>query len=863
MQFAILKKKISLPQHFYWREIIAVLLLMLGIYFFHQQRHELKDILPVLHVARTGWLFTAGFVTVAYIFFQSAMYWFSFKAINQKLSLQLCIELFLKRNFLSVFIPGGGVSALAYIPKNVRKSMREKTVIHQASALFGFAGVLSTFIISLVILVSSFQSNNASQQTTLGLIILTAFVLLLFYIIYVVKKERKLFIWIHNKYPGTAIKIKNIIGADVKTSPYVLTVFCSLGVEFCGIAHLYISMLAVNVHPSLQAAGLAYVISVLLSVASPFLKGVGAVEVSVAYILGSFGYTAVEALAITLVYRSFEFWLPLLLSLFSFLMKAKNLFLRLFPAFFIFLLGIVNILSVLTPPIAERMEILHRLIPDNTIYATNTLVIYTGVLLMLTAAYLVRGLRSAWWIAFTGAFISLAGHLVKGLDWEEASLALIVLLSLFFSRKQYTARINPKLVGRATKTALYILLALMVYSYLGFYYLEKRHFNIDFDRYQSFANALRIFFLQKTNLIPVTNFGKEFLISMYAFAISAWAFLLYAVVKPYISVSILNREQEKAEAIVSKYGNSAVDYFKLMEDKLFFFSKRYEAFIAYRIVRGFAVALELPVCAVEYKPDVLKEFAAYCLRSGLKTVYYRVDETVLADDFMATKKRLLIGQEAIADVTAFDLAGRDKKSLRNALNSLQKKGFTTIFFKAPHSQEFIQHLKNISDEWLEMYGRKEMIFSQGSFDEHLLEQQDIIATINNENKPVAFLNIIPDYVAGECTYDLIRKTKDAPGGCMDALIIELLQYAKANGKTALNLGLAPMSGLEAADTTVEKMMRYAYEKIRRFQHYRGLRSFKEKYASQWLNKYLVYENEFDLVQLPAVLNKAMRPVYDK
>jgi phosphatidylglycerol lysyltransferase len=139
----------------------------------------------------------------------------------------------------------------------------------------------------------------------------------------------------------------------------------------------------------------------------------------------------------------------------------------------------------------------------------------------------------------------------------------------------------------------------------------------------------------------------------------------------------------------------------------------------------------------------------------------------------------------------------------------------------------------------------------------------VIVTVDSENKPVAFLNIIPDYVPGECTYDLIRKTKDAPGGCMDALIIEFINYAKEKGYAYLNLGLAPMSGLEEADTTIEKLMKYAYEKIRRFQRYQGLRSFKEKYASQWLNKYLVYENDFDLIQLPAALSRAMKPVYDK
>jgi len=863
MELTILKRKIPLPQHFYWREIVAVLLLMLGIYFFHQQRHEVQNILPVLHTANTMWLLLAALITIIYVLFQSVMYVFSFRAIDQKLSLALCIELFLKRSFLSVFLPGGGVSALAYVPKNVSRAIDNKTTIYQASALFGFAGLLSSFIISVVVLVSSFGSGQSLNQTTLGLIILSAFIFLLFYLIYVVKREKQLFVWVHNKYPKSADKIKNIIGADVKTSDYILTVLCSLGVEFCGIAHLYIAMLAVNVHPSLQAAGLAYVISVLLSVASPFLKGVGAVELSVAYILQDFGYSVVDAFAITLVYRSFEFWLPLVMSLFAFLVKAKNLFLRLYPAFFIFLLGIVNILSVLTPPIAERMRILRQLIPNNTISATNALVIYTGVTLIVTAAYLVRGLRSAWWIAFTGALISLTGHILKGLDWEEASLALLVLLSLFFTRQQYTARINPKLIGRATKTALFILIALMLYGYVGFYFLKKRHFNIDFDRYQSLENTLRIFFLQKTDLHAITPFGKEFLISMYAFAIGAWLFLLYAFVKPYISISTLNREQEKAETLVDKYGNSAVDYFKLMADKLFFFSKKHEAFVAYRVERGFAVVLELPVCAEENKSAVLKEFVAHCYRSGLKTAYYRVDENMLTEDFLADKKRLLIGQEAIANVNDFDLAGRDKKSLRNALNSLQKKGFITMLFKPPHSKEFLQSLKNVSDEWLKVYNRKEMIFSQGSFDENLLQRQDVIVTVDNENKPVAFLNIIPDYVPGECTYDLIRKTKDAPGGCMDALIIEFINYAKEKGYAYLNLGLAPMSGLEEADTTIEKLMKYAYEKIRRFQRYQGLRSFKEKYASQWLNKYLVYENDFDLIQLPAALSRAMKPVYDK
>ena len=168
-----------------------------------------------------------------------------------------------------------------------------------------------------------------------------------------------------------------------------------------------------------------------------------------------------------------------------------------FPAFFIFLLGIVNILSVLTPPIAERVQLLRQFLPSNAIHATNTLVIYVGITLLVTAAYLVRGLRNAWWIAFVCTLISLAGHLFKGLDWEESLLALLILISLLLTKKQYATRTNPRLINRATLTSFIVFLSLLIYGFVGFYFLEKRHFNIDFNRYQSLKNTALIFFASK------------------------------------------------------------------------------------------------------------------------------------------------------------------------------------------------------------------------------------------------------------------------------------------------------------------------------------------------------------------------------
>jgi len=400
----------------------------------------------------------------------------------------------------------------------------------------------------------------------------------------------------------------------------------------------------------------------------------------------------------------------------------------------------------------------------------------------------------------------------------------------------------------------------VIFGFIGFYFIDKRHFGVDFNWRQSLLFACRNFLLMNDDGIqPLTRFGHEFIWMAHTLGFIAWSFLVFTMVKPYFHRKHhAPTSQEKAYKLVERFGNSPVDHFKTYRDKLFYFSDQFEAFIAYRIANGFAIVLEEPVCADDYKIAVLQEFDRHCHKMGLKTAFYRVDETGMSYFNYLKKRKLLIGQEAVLELDKFTLEGREKKSLRNALNSLQKKGYTTSVFHTPLSKELVSGLKQVSDEWLKHYEKKEIVFSQGMFDEKEIQQQDVIMIRDEMGTVKAFLNIIPDFAPEECTYDLIRKTADAPGGCMDALIIELVKYAKEKRLKYLNLGLVPMAGIEQPDNTAERLIRYAYEKIKRFRQYTGLREFKEKYATTWVNKYLVYENDFDLIQLPAALNKVMQ-----
>ena len=758
------------------KELLAILVLVLAIVFFRSERRELRTIIPSLHKADPGWLLAGLAVTVIYILLQSGIYRQSFAAIGLRFSWANAVLLFLKRNFIGVFLPAGSISAMAYTPSQIRKAGFTKTQVYQASALFGFAGLLTVILVGVpVVVLTALRLQHGQSVYTIAapgmlLILLGALAALARSF----ARKGKLYDWFTNKFPSAAPVIDELFATTVRKRPYQGAILFSIGVELCGMLHVYMAMQAVGMSPSLMAAAVAYMAAVLMMIASPFLKGLGAVELSMVYVLQQLGYPLSQSLVVMVLFRCFEFWLPLVAGLAAFAWKGRKLFFRVAPALFAFVLGMVNIASAVLPPIRSRMHLLREYLPVKAMHASNWVVLYIGLGLVLTAAFLLRGLRTAWLVAIAFSFLSLVGHVTKALDYEEAIIAGVTLLILLTTGNQYRSRFIRLLSKRPSASG------------------------------------------------------------------------------PF---------RRRARFLLSQYGDSALDYFKVYKDKLYFFSARHQAFIAYRVAGGFAVVLGEPVCAEAYKADVLLEFDRQCRRMGLKTAFYRVNEEGIHYFRQLKMKKLMIGQEGIVEVEKFGLEGRDKKSLRNGLNNLEKKGYTVTVHHAPHAAAFIQQLKAVSDEWLQSYTRGEMIFAQGMFDELELAQQDVITVADAEKKIIAFLNITPSYAEDECTYDLIRKTQDAPAAAADALMVQLIKYARANHKLFINLGMVPLTGITQPDNPAEQLLKMLTPAMKRFRQLHGLRAFKEKYATCWENKYLVYEHDFDLLRLPAALKKVMRPVY--
>ncbi|MEO6290616.1 MAG: phosphatidylglycerol lysyltransferase domain-containing protein, partial [Ginsengibacter sp.] len=703
-------------------------MILLAFIFFRSERKELQEIIPQIKNADFKWLLTGLGVTLLYVLLQSGMYVSSFASIGSPVKWMDAIELFLKRNLLSIFLPAGGVSALAYTPSQLRKRGFNKTQVHQASGLYAFAGLSTVFIVGFpVVILFALSANRHLQVAWFGLISIVLLLAVITWIARTLKAKGKLYLYIERKIPSIAPFIDELFAANVNYKKYTGSILFSTGVELSGMFHIYIAMLALGLPASFSVAAIAYMVSVLLMITSPFLRGLGAVEISLVYILELYGYSSVHALSITILYRVFEFWLPMIFGILSFAWRGRQLFIRIVPALLIFTLGLINIISVVTSPLRIRLKLIRAFLPLEAINASNILVLFVGLALMITSAYMFKGLKNAWRLALLLSVLSLVGNLTKAFDYEEATFAGVIILLLLISRSQYRIRSSMKWIRLGLLSVAVIFLSVLIFGYVSFYFINVKHFGIDFTWRQSLLNTMDIFLLGGDNLHPLTPFGRQFVFLIHLLGFLSWGFLLFTLIKPFIKIDIESDSgRQRAEYLLSQYGNSSVDFFKISKDKLFFFSEINDAFVSYRIANGFAVVLEEPVCAEEDKIEVLKEFYGQCKKMGLRAAFYRVDENSILYFNQLRKQKMIIGQEAILDIESFTLEGKDKKSLRNGLNSLQKKGFVTEIHKAPLNITLVAELERISDEWLLAFDKDEQVFSQGMFDTKEIVHQDVI-----------------------------------------------------------------------------------------------------------------------------------------
>src|SRR5665647_919369 len=298
--------------------LFTALFIILAAWFTFHQKHELITVRNILSDANKYWVIAGLGLVIFYIFIQGVMYVTSFASINIRLGLWNAIILFLKRNFISVFLPAGAVSSLAFFNNEIEKKGITRTQVYFASSIYAFVGILSVVIVAIPAFLFVVSGGGIGMSKWYALAGVILILLLFVFIYYSLLRKGKIYNWILKIYPKAELYIEDLKNNKINHRQFLYTVLISVLIEFIGIAHVYISMLALNFPATLSSAILAYIVVVIFLIISPFLRGLGAIEVSMTYVLIHSGFNNIEAIAITMLFRFFEFWLPLLTGILSF-----------------------------------------------------------------------------------------------------------------------------------------------------------------------------------------------------------------------------------------------------------------------------------------------------------------------------------------------------------------------------------------------------------------------------------------------------------------------------------------------------------------------------------------------------------------
>ncbi|WP_313740843.1 bifunctional lysylphosphatidylglycerol flippase/synthetase MprF [Pseudomonas sp.] len=587
--------------------------------------------------------------------------------------------------------------------------------------------------------------------------------------------------------------------------------------------------------PPFGAFLMVYLLALAAGVLSHVPGGVGVFE---AILLAAFAdqLGAAPLAAALLLYRLIYVVLPLLLACVALLVnEARRL---LFAqqairaasglaapilAILVFLSGVVLLFSGATPEIDTRLEHMGFLVPHRLIDASHFGASLIGVLCLLLAQGLRRRLSAAWLLTTVLLLVGAVLSLLKGFDWEEASIlvftaALLALFRRSFYRPSRLLELpfSPVyLVASACAVGASIWLLLFAYQDVPYNHQLWWQFTLDADAPRALRAAM----------------GSAVLLVIVALT---W---LLRTARPVIH---LPDEQELLRASAILQASDQPDGgLALTGDKALLFHPEGDAFLMYARRGRSLVALYDPIGPAQERAEMIWQFRDLCDVHHARPVFYQVRAENLPFYMDIGLTAIKLGEEARVDLRRFDLEakGKEMKDLRYTWNRGGRDGLTLEVHEP--GQAPMDELKVISDAWLSGKNVREKGFSLGRFSLDYLKHFRI-ALIRFLGKPVAFANLLETHSNELASLDLMRAHPEAPKLTMEFMMVGLILHYKSHDYARFSLGMVPLSGLQPrrGAPLTQRLGSMVFQRGEQLYNFQGLRRFKDKFQPDWEPRYM-------------------------
>ena len=520
-------------------------------------------------------------------------------------------------------------------------------------------------------------------------------------------------------------------------------------------------------------------------------------------------------------------------------------------------MGVMNLVSALTPALRNRLILIEDTMPLEVRHGSRMTAALAGFALFLVASSLWRRKRTGWLLTVILLVISVITNLVKGLDYEEASLAFGLMVILLLMRPSFHANSDRPSLRQGLLVLATAFSFTLIYGTIGFYILDH-HFSVTFSFVAALQQTVTMFTsFYNPGLEPITGFGRYFVFSIYVVGLTTLAYALIMLVRPVlVRLPATREEHTRAEKIITAHGHTALARPALFNDKSYFFSPG-GSVIAYAVRGRGAIALGDPIGPAEDAFKAISAFRDFCVCNDWTLAFASVLPDYLDAYRQASFESACIGYEAIIVLDDFSLDGSENKNVRNSVSKLVRLGYKAEVHQPPINNNLLNELRRISDDWLTMRHGGEMHFADGWFDDNYIRNSPVIVVHASDGRPIAFANLVTEFQKNEITLDLMRRYAEVESGTMEFLFASMLEWAKEQGYETFSLGLSSIAGVGESpdDPRIEQTLNKIAETFSRFYNFKGLRLFKEKFHPRWEPRYLVYP---EASSLPIVLTTLVR-----
>ncbi len=305
------------------RIFFGLALTILALVFLKNQHAQFSAVMVVIRGAKIWPLLLASGATFGYVMCQGLTLRYSYAVLGENVPFYSCIKLFLRRFWLSPFVPGG-FSVAQYTMNDYLEiygvEARQSIIASTLYVLISSVGFLFFLIPGLI-----FGNIDTGQLTKHSLLTMRIAVIVvgLGLALLVIFRKTHLFQLAWRKTFDSLNQVRQAI-----KRPSLIIAGLSAGIltETMSLLTLWLGLIALGIHLHFSAIIVVYTAGMLLITVSPIFQGVVLVETTLAALLTQFDVDVSTAIGAVLLYRFFQLWLIFIVASFGYAISfVRNL----------------------------------------------------------------------------------------------------------------------------------------------------------------------------------------------------------------------------------------------------------------------------------------------------------------------------------------------------------------------------------------------------------------------------------------------------------------------------------------------------------------------------------------------------------